>query len=452
MIRQRGSLATSLARGSAVAFIIYLAGALVTFLSQLVLARLVGAAGYGIYAYVLAWITILAYVAALGFEVSLLRIVAAYRVRGEWGLVRGILRYAEWRCLMAGVSIAGLGVMTTLLAGGDVSPELKWTFLYGLPIVPLWALLWLRGSSLRAFGGVALALAPDRLVRDGTLLLALGVAAVLSLKVDAPVAMLATLIGTGMGLATVSIALRCRQPREVAQSTHAYRAAEWRRVVIPLLALALSEVALNRTGVLVLGWVDTTKQAGIFALAFNLTSIVALPRIAVNATFAPTISSLYTRGEISALQGLITRTSLWSLSGAAATALFIAFTAAPFLSWFGRDFEKAVPLVWILLVGQLAVAAGGGQQFLMTMTGNERDAAVVLVSCTLLNAVLTRILVGSLGAVGAAMALAVSLVCWQIAMAVHVYRRLGLLAGILASFRRCFPGKADLAVPQQPNS
>ena len=91
-----------LARGSVLAFGTYISGAALTYLSQLLIARLVGSASYGYYAYVLAWMTILAYVATLGFDVSLLRLIPAYCAAGKWSLTRGVLRYAERRGIAAG--------------------------------------------------------------------------------------------------------------------------------------------------------------------------------------------------------------------------------------------------------------------------------------------------------------------------------------------------------------
>jgi O-antigen/teichoic acid export membrane protein len=439
------ALTRDVARGSVTAFAIYLLGAMFAFLSQILVARLTGAEGYGLYAYVFAWMTVLARMSALGFEVSLLRTVASYDIQGQWALLRGVVRYAERRSLATGLSIAGVGMGSILLLSGRLPPALVRTFLFGFPLVPLWALLWLRVSSMRAFGAVVLALAPDRLVREGMVLLLLPLAA-LAGRTTAPVAMLATVVGAAVGLAIVTLALRRQRPAPLATVRPEYRAAEWRLAVVPLLALAVSEVVMNRTGVLFLGWFGHTKDAGILALAFNLASLVALPRIAVNATFAPMISRLYTSADGVALQGMVTRTALWTLGGAIAIALAIAVMTGPFLEWFGRDFQGGLRIVWILLIGQVAVAAGGSQQFLMTMTGNERGAAMILVSCTLANIVVTPICILLAGSAGAAIAMTIALCGWQIAMAFYVRRRLGLLPGILGQLRPQLAARARLAL------
>src|SRR5690349_4524330 len=70
-----------LARASIAAFAVFTVGALLSYLAQLVTARLIGPDSYGIYAYVLAWVTLLAYFSTLGFHVSLLRFVPAYQTK-----------------------------------------------------------------------------------------------------------------------------------------------------------------------------------------------------------------------------------------------------------------------------------------------------------------------------------------------------------------------------------
>ena len=96
--------------GGATAFAIFIASAGVTAGSQLLIARLIGAETYGVYAYVIAWMTILAYLSALGFDIALLRFVSVYQTTGAWSLVRGVIQYAERRVLAVSilVMLAGL--------------------------------------------------------------------------------------------------------------------------------------------------------------------------------------------------------------------------------------------------------------------------------------------------------------------------------------------------------
>jgi len=421
-------------RGSVAAFIIYGTGIGLTYCSQLVIARFVGVDGYGVYAYVFAWMTVLAYFSALGFDVALLRFLPAYEVERKWSLFRGVIQYAERRAAIVGASCILIGICLIMYRG--LPPLLRNTFLIGLMLVPMWALLWIRCSVVRAFGGVVLAVAPDRMVRDGVLV---GLVASASLglgwHLDATMAITATLVGSAMALCVASHAVRRLSPTAIDNVLPTYDAPAWRRAAIPLVIIGATEALMNRTGVIMLGWMGDTKVAGIYSLAFNIAFVVALPRIAINTLFAPTVSSLFSRKDELLLRALIRSTASWTLTGSACIAFTLFVLAEPLISWFGPGYEAGVPALRILLVGQVIVAGTGSQLFVMTMTGCERGAATLLVLSAALNAVASAVLIGLFGLTGAAIASAATLLIWNLAMALFLWRHSSLLPGVLASYR-----------------
>ena len=85
-----------LARGGGSVMALNVAGMAQALLLQVVLARLLGHEGYGQFAYVMAWINILVYVAVMGHDSLVMRSVAAYHARQEWALLAGTLRHAEY--------------------------------------------------------------------------------------------------------------------------------------------------------------------------------------------------------------------------------------------------------------------------------------------------------------------------------------------------------------------
>lgn len=447
-IARPGDTTTKMRRlgwSSAVAFCTYGAGAGVTYFSQLVIARMTGPESYGVYSYVLAWITILGYLAALGFDVSLLKLVPAYRTMGLTDLAHGVIRYAERRSAIMGLAIIAVGVAVVAGFGGDHNLELTHTFLIGFAIIPILSLLWIRASIVRAFGGVLSALAPDRLVRDGLVLLFVGCMTLRhTVRLKAPEVMAATLVSAVIGLCLISISKRKWYLLPGKASGPFYATREWRSTALPLVAIAVAEAAINRTGVMSLGWAGQTASAGIYALVFNVTAVVVLPRIAVNTRFAPMVSELFARNDHDGLQDLISRAASWTLAGAVGLALPLFFLAGSILGMFGPAFHAAVLPMRVLVISQVIAASAGSQIFLMTMTGQERGAAIVVVCAALSNLALTIPLVHVFGITGAAIANAITLLGWNIAMALIIYRRLGVVPGILAVVR---PRRKPVAAP-----
>jgi O-antigen/teichoic acid export membrane protein len=225
------------------------------------------------------------------------------------------------------------------------------------------------------------------------------------------------------------------RPGMLAISPPEYDAALWRRTAVPLMIITAAEALLNRSGVVLLGWFGETRQAGIYSLAFNIAFLVVLPRAAVNTLFAPAISSLFARKDHATLQALVTQAASWTLCAAACIALALAVLAEPILTWFGKDFADGVPVLRILLVGQVVAASYGSQLSVMTMTEHERGAAALLVLSALLNVVAGIVLISMFGLTGAAIATTFALIVWNLAMAVFIRRRLQLLTGVFGVLR-----------------
>jgi O-antigen/teichoic acid export membrane protein len=155
----------------------------------------------------------------------------------------------------------------------------------------------------------------------------------------------------------------------------------------------------------------------------------------VDTIFAPTIARLYAEERHAEMQSMIVRASSLSLAGGICVVVVLAVTADPVLGWFGADFAAGrVPLA-ILLIGQLFAAAGGSQLSVLAMTGNEADAARILVLSALTNAVLCTALVSLLGLIGAAIATALAIVVWNVLMALGIRRKLRLWPGVVGLFR-----------------
>lgn len=429
------TLKRRLARGSAQALAVHAIGLGLAFLAQMVLTRALGSDGYGVYAVVFAWVTVLARFSTLGFETSLLRFVSAYRAQHLDGLARGVIRYAEWRVVVGGMIVAVIGMAVVGLGQAQMPGPLVKTFIIGLMVVPIWALLRVRSSIVRALGGVVSALAPDRAVREGVLAALVGSAAFgLAWGVSAAWAMAATLVGTVIGLIVVTWSARLRYAREFPDDRPLESAApEWRRTALPLLVSAGAAALMNRTAVVMTGWLIDTTHAGFLALAANTALMVSFPQVAVNAMFTPTIAALYKRGDHDTLQSIIT-TAAWWITLAALVTLLPMFVFAEFiLSLFGADFTAATTAFRILLLGQLVNAAAGPVLQIMNMTGKERHVAAILATTTLVGIGLTAVLIMRFGLNGAALAAALTLITWNCAMAAFIWRRLRLVPSVLGS-------------------
>jgi O-antigen/teichoic acid export membrane protein len=78
-------------------FIIRVVSAALAYLSQILLARWMGGAEYGVYVYVWTWVLLLGSMMDFGISASAQKIIPEYRTGGEHALLRGFLSGSRCR-------------------------------------------------------------------------------------------------------------------------------------------------------------------------------------------------------------------------------------------------------------------------------------------------------------------------------------------------------------------
>ena len=431
--READLIGARLLATSSQAFFVLVAGAGIGFAVQLGTVRLIGAESFGIFAYVIAWTTVLGYISTLGFHVSLLRLLPTYQVGQDWSKAGGVVRFAFSGAVISGTAIAVVAAGAVLQVYGAGS-ELGRALLIGAAVVPLLALRLVGAAAVRAFGGIIASMLPERILRDS---LALAFLAVAALGFSAtPDAVTATGAVFAAGLVTLWFVrgfLFARRPSELVTASRSYLPRDWLRPALPLTVIMLADTLMSRAGVLVLGARGETADVGIFAVAFSLALLAALPRLSVSALFAPTVSTLHARGDATGLQDLLGRSAGLSLLGTLGVALPLILGAPYLLPLFGPEFTAAAPVLDVLIIGQIVAAAAGPQQHLLTMTGHERQGAALMVTAAAGNVVGAALLCIPFGMMGVAAASCLSMVAWNVAMMWFVGRRLGLRPGLARS-------------------
>lgn len=100
IIGARHSLRDYLIRGAGGSFALKLVATALGFIVSILLARLLGAVGYGTYAYAIALVSLSSVPATLGLPNLIIRYIAAYQSRAVWALMRGLLLQANQAVLL----------------------------------------------------------------------------------------------------------------------------------------------------------------------------------------------------------------------------------------------------------------------------------------------------------------------------------------------------------------
>ncbi|MCK7546988.1 flippase [Marinobacter koreensis] len=394
----------------------------------IVLARGLGADGYGTYAYAFAIMGLLMVAAEAGVPTLLLREVAAAQSQQRWGLLYGALIRAGQLVLLAStsVSIAGMLVLTVMF--DRLSPGQFYTTLLMLLVLPLAAMTQAIASAMRGLHRVVVGQALDMLLRPLLVLAGVGSLFLLAPALRQPeYAMGVQFVAAGIVLLVGGLMLRRYLPAASRTEPVEYQTRRWLSSTLPFALIGGAGIINNQADIIMLGWFGGTADVGIYRVAVQGATLVVFGLQAANAVVAPQFARLYAQGDLEKLQRLVTASARVVLLAALPLALAFVFAGGAIVTWvFGTEFVASHLPLAILALGQLANAAFGSVGFLLNMTGNERQVARALWQTALLNIVLNALLIPLYGMVGAAVASSISLLMWNVLLFGRVRKKLGI--------------------------
>lgn len=179
-------------------------------------------------------------------------------------------------------------------------------------------------------------------------------------------------------------------------------------------------------GVMAAGLVLSSVELGMFKAAQQISVLISFVLVVINAVFPPRFASLYYQGNLSGLGRLARQGALLGTVTATPFLLICLFWPVWVLGWFGEGFEQGAMLLRIIAVAQLINVATGSVGFLLNMTGHERLMRNIALVCNALGLLAFFLLPAWLGALGAACALAFILVTQNLTAMFFVWRRLGI--------------------------
>ena len=421
-----------LSRVAAGTFVLRVCHLGLTFLIGLALARLLGAGGYGAFAYAISWVTLLVVPAQLGFNKLLVREVAGSLAKGDWAHLRGIVRLADGLVLAVALIAAGLAVgLSYWLPVGDA--QMAGCFRLGMALLPLMALVHIKRATLEGLHRVRTGQLPEMVIHPLALLTLVVLGwAWLGPGLTARLALTAAVVAVGLAALVAAVAVHQLLPREATAQPPRYAFRAWLSSALPFMAIGAMTVITNRTDVVMLGLLRGAADAGVYEIAVRLARLVPFALFVLNSVVAPQLAQFHAEGQHASMQRTLTRAAHWSLALALPAAVVFWVAGEVVLGIFGPAFAGGYMALAILAGGQLVNVAAGCSGHTLMMGQRERDAAYALVLAVMLNVSLNLALIPPYGIEGAAVATSISLVVWKLLMVRQVVRRLGLNPTALA--------------------
>jgi len=423
---QDGFHARELIRGTTVAIIVKLLGTASAFAFNIVIARYLGAAGTGLFLLALTATTIASILGRLGLDNAVLRLAAlqfaANNPAGVLRVYRGALAivFPVASITMLLVASGSHWIANTLFKDPQIAEPILWL---SAGILPL-SVLMLQGEILRGAKRIIESLSLQVVcIPVFSFIAAISIGSQIIVNTVATIylgsVLLTVLIGHLMIQRVTSIQHQPRGKLPIVELLSSCR--------YLFTADIMSQIVMPWSPILFLGILESSAEVGIFGMANRTAAVTSLILVAANSIAAPKFASLYKQGhyeELSRIAGYATTLMMF----AALPVLFIfIFASSWVMGLYGEEFKVGAVLLLIMTVGQFINVATGPVNYLLTMSGNERDFRNNTLIAALINLILCVVLIPKFGAIGAAVAAACSLASINLFAAYLVRRRLGFI-------------------------
>jgi len=391
---------------------------------SILLARLLGAEGSGLYYLAFTVVSIGTVIGRLGLDNALLRFTSIHADAKEWERVRAVGRLGLRLAAITSLVVTVLVILLAPLISTRVFRELELSrplILMALSIAPL-ALLNLNAEILKGLKRVREAM----IIQGVSLPL---VAGLFLLILAGPFGLSGAVTGYTLATIVVCAASFVVMTNRIPADEQPRGSFERRKLLStswPLLVVAVMNLVIGLTDTVMLGIFMDSEAVGVYGVALRVTRLSSLVLVAVNSVVASEFSALWDAKKQANLSRLARLTTLGMT--AVSILIFIVFSSFPqfIMGIFGPEFTQGSRTLVILALGQLITLGTGPVAILLMMTGHEKFHRDTVLASALINVILNAVLIPLYGIEGAAIATAISLSVKNIVAVLFVRAKLGI--------------------------
>ncbi len=424
VLTERGDKAAA-QRMALIAFSIRILSAALAFLSQIILARLMGEYEYGIFVFVWVLVVLCGDLSCLGFHTAIVRFLPQYRAAGAFAEIRGLTGIARIFAMVSGTTVLIAGMLGLHFFGDRIESYYLVPIFLGLMAMPMIALGDILEGTSRANHWPVMALSPVYIVRPILIILFMLAAIFFDAPHTAVTAMQAALAATFVTALGQYAATLYRMRKHYDAGPRKVDFVEWLGVAFPIFLIEGVSFLLTNSDVVVVGIFLEPHDVAIYFAAAKTMALVHFINFSVKAAAGPRFSSIIAEGNRADLAVAAIDAARWTFWPALVAGLAVLAAGHMLLSLFGGAFTAGYVLMAILLAGILAKALIGPAETLLMMAGKQNLCVALYAGALAANVGLNLLLIPHYGIVGTAIATASAMAVEAILLHVFVRRALG---------------------------
>ena len=409
-------------RGALTAFAIRIGSAAIAFLSQVLLARWIGAHEYGVFTYIWVWVIVTGTLCAAGFATSVVRFVPEYKEKNQHGLARGFIHTGRIFSFGMGIAATIGGFFILHYLDGSIADHYRVPAALALVCIPAFALTDFQDGLGRSQGWIDLALIPPYILRPILLFAFIGLSVAIGWSKSAETAVYSAIAATWITVVIQYVLQKKRMASEVQKGPREYKTMFWIKVSLPVIAVESFALMMTNMDILLLDLYVTPDQIAIYFAAARTIALIAFVHFSVTAAVTPKFATLYSSGDNTELKRFFKQTRMWTFLPSLFGGIALLVLGKPILWLFGPEFTTDYATMFVLVIGLLARSLAGPLQGLMIATGQQNMAAITMGAAVTVNIAFNLLLIPKYGLLGAGAATAMSFTVESILLTVTANR------------------------------
>ncbi|OBZ91990.1 multi antimicrobial extrusion protein MatE [Pararhizobium polonicum] len=414
-------------RMALVAFAIRVVSAAIAFVSQIILARVMGEFEYGIFVFVWVLVVLFGNLSCLGFHTAIIRFLPQYHARDALAEIRGMTTTVRIFALVSATALAAIGIGGLWLFGDWIEGYYLVPLYLGVFSLPMIALGDVMDGTSRAHSWAVSAMSPTYIVRPVLILVLMMLAVAIGEPHTAQTAMIAAMAATYLTSVSQFFILTWRLRRRYVKGPSRIEFGTWFRVALPIFLIEGFGFMLTNSDVVIVGlYLDPASVAIYFAAAKTM-ALVHFVMFSVKAAASPRFSAAMANPDRQQLAVIAIESAKWAFWPSLVVGLLVLACGSFLLSLFGPAFTSGYSLMAILFAGIMAKALVGPAEAFLTMAGRQKLCVALYAVALVCNLVLNVTMIPIFGLTGAAMATAGAMFVEAILLHVAVRRTFGIV-------------------------
>lgn len=424
-----------LIKGIVYSFIIQGVSILLVFAGNYLLVKFFGAEKYGVYVHVFNWISILTILALNGQDDMILSRLPRYRAENKLVLAGAVIKHANIRIAISGFITSGVFLLLIYLLPITTLSEYRSQFLVASLAIYLSAFLSVNQMILQALNHIRLSQIVERLLKPFLFTLFIMGAGWLSVSLDAGRLILIAVINLGI-CALVLLWLIMRKTRPYFRKGNVrYKREGLRTQTFYFLSISLLQLLVGKIGMLMLPFFTVEKDIGIFNISARFADLIIYPFFLLHSVL-PQLFAVHHTADLSYKQKLYTE-STYIIMIISLPLLLVNIAAGPWLlGYFGEAFTAGYPALVLMSASNGLFGIFGPANTVLMMQGKEKYSAFALLVYVILLTVLSRLLIPIQGITGAAWAMLISNVFYNILLSVYARHHTGVISPFFKLFAK----------------